>query len=189
PSSTGSVPRSTSATAARWRVTAGPGSICCATPGWHGSGRPSGRSSLPCSTGKPARATALRAPCRVGGAPTRRWHDPWTEVSGVEAIQASLAAVIRQRPDELLVPGSPTIFATRRQIAAAALQHRIPTVSGYREFVDEGALMTYTDPLPDKFRRAASCVDRILRGAKPADLPIELPTKFELRINLKTAKA
>jgi putative ABC transport system substrate-binding protein len=113
----------------------------------------------------------------------------WTEVKGVDAIQASLAAVIRQRPDALLVLGFPTLFATRRQIAAAALQHRIPTMCGYREFVDEGALMTYTDPLPEKLRRAASYVHRILRGAKPADLPIELPTKFELRINLKTAKA
>ncbi len=77
----------------------------------------------------------------------------------------------------------------QKQILALALKNRLPTISGPREFVEAGGLMAYGPHFPDLFRRAATYVDRILKGAKPADLPIEQPTKFEFAINLKTAKA
>jgi putative ABC transport system substrate-binding protein len=77
----------------------------------------------------------------------------------------------------------------QKQILALALKNRLPTISGPREFVEAGGLMAYGPHFPDLFRRAATYVDRILKGAKPADLPIEQPTKFEFAVNLKTAKA
>ena len=77
----------------------------------------------------------------------------------------------------------------RRLIAELAVKHRLPTISENREYVDTGTLMSYGPSLADQFRRAAGYVDKILRGAKPGDLPVEQPTKFELVINLKTAKA
>ncbi len=77
----------------------------------------------------------------------------------------------------------------RRQIADLAMRHRLPTISGPREFVEAGGLVAYGPDYPDLFRRAAIYVDKILKGAKPADLPVEQPTKFELVINMKTAKA
>jgi putative ABC transport system substrate-binding protein len=82
-----------------------------------------------------------------------------------------------------------TLQEHSRQIANLALKSRLPTMSGPRGFVEAGGLMAYGPHFPDLFRRAATYVDRILRGAKPADLPVEQPTKFELAINLKTAKA
>ena len=76
-----------------------------------------------------------------------------------------------------------------KQIVELALKSRLPTVSGPREFAQAGGLMTYGPYFPDLFRRAATYVDKILRGAKPSDLPVEQPTKFDLVINMKTAKA
>jgi len=77
----------------------------------------------------------------------------------------------------------------RREIADFAITHRLPMMSQLKEFADAGGLMTYGTSLPGLFRRAAYYVDRILKGAKPAALPVEQPTQFELVINLKTAKA
>jgi putative tryptophan/tyrosine transport system substrate-binding protein len=89
----------------------------------------------------------------------------------------------------VFVPSDPMLFAEGRKIAAAALTARVPTVFSIREDVDAGGLMSYGVDYRDNFRRAADYVDKIMRGARPADLPVELPTKFELVINLKTAKA
>jgi putative ABC transport system substrate-binding protein len=113
----------------------------------------------------------------------------WVEAKGLDEIPAALEVAVRQRPDALLIMGFSNFFARRREIAAFIVQRRLPAASTYREFADEGLLMTYADPLPGRFRRAATYVDKILKGANPANLPIELPTKYELRINLKTAKA
>jgi putative ABC transport system substrate-binding protein len=85
--------------------------------------------------------------------------------------------------------GLVTSFAHRAQLAALAAEHRLPTVYLLKENVDAGGFMAYGPDLRDNFRRAAGYVDRILKGARPGDLPIEQPTKFELAINLKTAKA
>jgi len=79
-------------------------------------------------------------------------------------------------------------FSERRRIAELAMAAQLPMVCGFREHAEDGALMSYGIDLRENFRRAAAYVDKILKGAKPADLPIEQPTKFELVVNLKTAK-
>jgi putative ABC transport system substrate-binding protein len=89
----------------------------------------------------------------------------------------------------LIVIGSPPLFTERKRIADLALKHRLPTVVGGREYAEAGGLFSYAVSYPELFRRAAVYVDKILKGAKPADLPVEQPTKFEVVINLKTAKA
>jgi putative tryptophan/tyrosine transport system substrate-binding protein len=86
------------------------------------------------------------------------------------------------------VPQGPLHTTNRNRIVDFALKSRLPSMWGNREFVDSGGLMSYGADLADSYRRVAYFVDRILKGAKPADLPVERPTKFELVINLKTAK-
>jgi len=88
----------------------------------------------------------------------------------------------------LLLLDSPLVITHRARLAGLAATGRLPAISGLRDFVEVGGLMSYGVDFPDSFRRAATYVDKILRGAKPADLPVEQPTKFELVINLKTAK-
>jgi putative ABC transport system substrate-binding protein len=83
---------------------------------------------------------------------------------------------------------SPVTTVDRSSIIAVAAQHRLPAVYPYRFFVANGGLISYGVDLPDQYKQAASYVDRVLKGAKPTDLPVQLPTKFELVINLKTAK-
>ena len=87
-----------------------------------------------------------------------------------------------------MCPRGALMAANRKRIADFALKSRLPSMYGNREFVDAGGLMYYGADLADSYRRVAYYVDRILKGAKPADLPVEQPTKFELVINLKTAK-
>ena len=89
----------------------------------------------------------------------------------------------------LLVGGGQAYLSQRRQLVALATRHALPAVSVLREFVEAGGLMSYGPSFPDQFRRAAGFVDKILRGAKPGELPVEQPTKFDLVVNLKTAKA
>jgi len=85
--------------------------------------------------------------------------------------------------------GTPALYAQRREVAALALKNRLPLMSAWGESPEAGGFMSYSASFPDLMRRSAAYVDKILKGAKPADLPIEQPTKFELIINLKTAKA
>jgi ABC-type uncharacterized transport system substrate-binding protein len=89
----------------------------------------------------------------------------------------------------LIVFDDPAIWSHRTLIVALAAQQRLPVVYGYRDFVDEGGLMSYGPNRIDLYRRTAIYVDRILKGAKPADLPVEQPTKFELVVNVRAAKA
>jgi putative ABC transport system substrate-binding protein len=93
-----------------------------------------------------------------------------------------------QRAGAIIVFSGPLLYFLRNQISELALKNGLPTISGYREGPGAGLLMSYGPSLPDLWRRAAGYVDRILKGAKPADLPVEQPTVFELVINLKTAK-
>jgi putative ABC transport system substrate-binding protein len=104
-------------------------------------------------------------------------------------IDAAFAAMRSQGVGGVLVLRGSLFLAQRTQIAALAAKSRLPAVYGTREEAEAGGLMAYGASLPLLYRRAATYVDRILKGAKPADLPIEQPTKFELVINLKTAKA
>jgi putative ABC transport system substrate-binding protein len=96
---------------------------------------------------------------------------------------------LRGRADALYVCSDALVNVNQNRIAGLALTARLPTVSGYRDYVQSGGLMSYGPNIPDLCRRAANLVDKILRGAKPADIPVEQPTKFDLFVNLATAKA
>jgi len=111
---------------------------------------------------------------------------PW-EIRGADDFNRVFAALNKQRPDGLYLTGSPVMGAHRKRIADFAIKSRIPSVSN-RTYVEAGGLMSYNADQADTYRRVAYYVDRILKGAKPADLPVEQPTKFELVFNLKTAK-
>jgi len=111
------------------------------------------------------------------------------EVQSPNELEGAFAAMTRERAGALLVLPHPFTFAQARRIADLAAKSRLPAVYPYRESVEAGGLMAYAATAPDMFRRAAIYVDRILKGAKPGDLPVEQPTKFELVINLKTARA
>jgi putative ABC transport system substrate-binding protein len=113
----------------------------------------------------------------------------WAEIKSAKQVAATLDAVIRQHPQALFVPGGATIFAARREIADFVLRHRLPTMTSYLELVEEGGLMAYAIDNQDIYRRTATYIDKILKGAKPGDLPVERPSKFTLLINLRTARA
>jgi len=104
-------------------------------------------------------------------------------------IEQAIDAFAREQNGGLLIPPNTTLTSHRDLIVASAARHRLPAVYPFRVFVTAGGLMSYGADRVDQFRRAASYVDRILRGTKPADLPVQQPSKFELVINLKTAKA
>jgi ABC-type uncharacterized transport system substrate-binding protein len=111
------------------------------------------------------------------------------EVNRADDFDRAFSALTTGRAEALIVVPSPLAFANRGQITSLAQKHRLPTLYGQREYVDAGGLIAYGSNLADAWRRAATFVDKILKGAKPGELPIEQPTKFELVINLKTAKA
>ena len=106
-----------------------------------------------------------------------------------EEIERVFAAMAQQRPDAVLVSGEGDLYANRQLIAELAEKNGLPTMCPYRDYVDAGALMAYTVDLAELLRRMADDVHQILKGAKPGDIPVYQPTKFELLINLKTAKA
>src|SRR6266567_6858139 len=113
---------------------------------------------------------------------------PW-EIRAVDDFEKVFAALNKQRPDGLYPLGAgPLMRPNQKRIAGFALKSRLPSVYSNREAVEAGGLMYYGADLADGYRRVAYYVDKILKGAKPADLPVEQPTKFELVINLKTAK-
>ena len=103
-------------------------------------------------------------------------------------IERGVAAFARSGNGGLIVTGSPLANVHRDLIITLAARHKLPTVYFIRPFVTHGGLISYGPDLADQFRRAASYIDRILKGERPADLPVQAPTKYELVINLKTAK-
>jgi ABC-type uncharacterized transport system substrate-binding protein len=141
----------------------------------------------------------------LGSKEEKDWEGPWgqsvrtaAQALGVTLVLAefparqyadAFAQVTRARAEALFVSPSLLAFADRALVVELATRARVPTMFAYRQQVDLGGLMSYGVNVVDNFRRAASFVDKILKGAKPADLPVERPTKFEFVINLKTAKA
>jgi putative ABC transport system substrate-binding protein len=116
-------------------------------------------------------------------------HLQLVAVPGPDELERAFSTIARNRTDALFVLPSTMLFAERRRIVDLAAKLRLPVVSMSKEFVEVGGLMSYGADITDFVRRSASYVDKILKGAKPADLPVEQPTKYELVINLKTAKA
>ena len=112
----------------------------------------------------------------------------YLDVLGPEDIESVFRAASKARAEAVLVLASPVTNSQRKQIAGLAAKNRLPAIFPTSEFVEVGGLMSYNANITDLFRRSATYVDKILKGAKPADLPVEQPTKFELVINLKTAK-
>jgi putative ABC transport system substrate-binding protein len=110
------------------------------------------------------------------------------EVRAADGFEKVFAALKKERPDGLYVPGGGLMNVNQNRIADFALKSRLPSIYVRREAVDAGGLMSYGADEADRYRRVAYFVDKILKGAKPADLPVEQPKKFELVINLKTAK-
>jgi putative ABC transport system substrate-binding protein len=113
----------------------------------------------------------------------------FVEARGPADFDRAFSDMTRARAGALTVLPSPTFLYERRHLVDLAAKNRLPTVFAFREYVDAGGLMSYGPDIADMYRRAATYVDKIFRGAKPGDLPLEQPTKFELVINLKTAKA
>ena len=111
------------------------------------------------------------------------------EARGPDEFDGAFAAMAKERAGALLVVTDPAFNVHRTRLAALVARSRLPAAYGLRDTVETGGLMSYGPSTPDLYRRAANFVDKILKGAKPADLPVEQPTKFELVINLKTAKA
>ena len=111
------------------------------------------------------------------------------EARGLDALEPAFSMMVRERAQAFVMQGDSVLFNYRGQIAEMALRNRLPAASLQRELAEAGFLLTYGADIPDLYRRSAVFVDKIFKGAKPADLPVEQPTKFELVINLKTAKA
>ena len=110
------------------------------------------------------------------------------EVKGPDDIDPAFTTIVKERSGALLVLGDRLFATNQTQIIELAVKNRLPTIYSQRLYVEAGGLMSYGANFTDQYRRAATYVDKILKGAKPADLPVEQPTKFELVINLKTAK-
>jgi ABC-type uncharacterized transport system substrate-binding protein len=134
--------------------------------------------------------------------------DPWLVRSGVGAaartlglqlqhagardasdLEVAFSAMTRDRADAVVVSNEPFQYAHRARIGELAIKHRLPAMYESRDYPDVGGLISYGVHFPDLFRRAATYVDKVLKGAKPADLPVEQASKFELVVNLRTAKA
>ena len=111
------------------------------------------------------------------------------DARGLDALEGAFATMVRERAQAVVVLGDAVLFDYRGQIVTAALRNQLPAISGAKQFAEAGLLLHYGVDFRDQFRRAAFFVDKIFKGTKPGDLPVEQPTKFELVVNLKTAKA
>jgi putative ABC transport system substrate-binding protein len=114
---------------------------------------------------------------------------PIVEATTAEELDIAFASAAAQQPDEIIVFGDALTFNNAARVTALAAKHRLPAIYISRIFASNGGLISYGPDIPDLFFRAGSYVDKILKGTKPSDLPVEQPTKFELVINLKTARA
>jgi putative ABC transport system substrate-binding protein len=112
----------------------------------------------------------------------------FVDIPSAKEMETAFGAAGKGRAEAVLVLNSPVFNSPRTQITGLAAKHRLPTIYWATEFVEAGGLMTYSVSFTDLFRRAATYVDKILRGRKPADLPVEQPKKFDFIINLKAAK-
>jgi len=123
--------------------------------------------------------------------PARKLHLELQPVGARSAaeLEGAFATMARARAQGVIVLATPIFFGERQRLGELAIAHRLPTMFQIREYAEAGGLMSYGGDLADLYRRAAISVDKILKGAKPGDIPIEQPTKFELIVNLKTAKA
>jgi len=138
------------------------------------------------NSAEPANALVLREVELAAGAFGVKLQ--YLDVLGPKDIETAFRAASKGRADAVLVLLSPVVISHRTQLVEIALRSRLPAIYFRPEFVEDGGLMSYATSFADLSRRAATYVDKILKGAKPADLPVEQPTKFELVINLKTAK-
>ena len=111
------------------------------------------------------------------------------EARGLDALEQAFTIMVRERAQAFVMQGDSVLFNNRSKIAEMALKNRLPSASIQRELAEAGFLLTYGADIGDLYRRSAVFVDKIFKGARPADLPVEQPTKFELVINMKTAKA
>jgi len=111
------------------------------------------------------------------------------QVIDAEGLDAALTGVEKARPDGLLISNDALLLSARSRLVAFARDRMLPAVYGQREYVDAGGLMSYSTSIYDVWRRAGSIVNKLLKGGKASEIPIELPAKFELVINLRTAKA
>jgi putative ABC transport system substrate-binding protein len=111
------------------------------------------------------------------------------ELRDLRELEDALIAIQKTHPDFISVLNDPFVFFHRKKIVNAAAHATLPAIYGFREFVDDGGLISYSANIADTYRRAATYIDKILKGAKVSDLPIQEPTKFELIINANTAKA
>jgi putative ABC transport system substrate-binding protein len=136
------------------------------------------------SAGGDASWSALEAAAPAAGLQLRR-----ITARGAADFEDAFATVSKEKLDGLLILNDPRLVAARNRLAEFALQRRMPTMFEEWRFVEAGGLMAYGPSYPEIFRTAARYVDKILKGAKPGDLPVEQPSKFDLVINLKTAKA
>ena len=116
-------------------------------------------------------------------------HIQFVEIRGADDLGRAFAALGGERVDALLVPGDTLLFTERQRVTALAREHRLPGIYSLREFTEAGGLMSYGSIIRDLGYRGAGQADKVLKGAKPADVPIDQATTFELVINLKTAKA
>jgi putative ABC transport system substrate-binding protein len=111
------------------------------------------------------------------------------DVTRTDELDAAFGEILKQQPDAMLILADRVFLHNRQRLMEFATKHRLPTMNPYRELVEAGGLISYGPSYEYMHRRAADYVDKILKGSKPGDLPVELPTKFDLRVNLTTAKA
>ena len=148
---------------------------------------------------KPSRVAVLLNPANAGAAPNLKAVQTAAQKSGVkilpvearnaQEIESAFSTMTRENARAVLVINDAVFTQQLRQIAELAIKNRIPAIVAYGQFAEAGGLMSYGPSSADQYRRAATIVDKIFKGAKPGDLPVEQPTNFELIINAKTAKA